>query len=249
VDLQTGRWCGVEALLRWRRPNGELISPDIFIPIAERERLMERITDTVLGIVEREAGKLLHSLPEFHIALNLSADDFSRPDIVERLTSMIQRIRILPANLHVEATERVFLNFEACRRNLQQLRASGIKVAIDDFGTGYSSLSYLHNLEADCLKIDKTFVDTIGTQAVTSEVIRHIIEIARSVKMSMVAEGVETVAQADFLRAQEVQYGQGWLFAKPMPIEQLLQRLGLGRKPPTVPRQYTVLNLPPGSGQ
>jgi sensor c-di-GMP phosphodiesterase-like protein len=228
VDLQAGRWCGVEALLRWRRPNGELISPDIFIPIAERGRLMERITDTVLDILERDAGKLLRSLPEFHVALNLSADDFCRSDIVERLTSMVQRMRIVPANLHVEATERIFLNIEASRRNLQQLRSSGIKVAIDDFGTGYSSLSYLHSLEADWLKIDKTFVDTIGTQSVTSEVIRHIIEIGKSLKMAMVAEGVETAAQADFLRTHEVQYAQGWLFAKPMPMEQVLQQLGLG---------------------
>jgi sensor c-di-GMP phosphodiesterase-like protein len=226
VDLQTGRWCGAEALLRWRRPNGEVIGPDIFIPIAERARLMEQVTATVLGILEREAGTLLRASPAFHIALNLSAEDLSRADIVERLVAMIQKMRILPANLHVEATERIFLNIEACRKNLQQLRASGIKIAIDDFGTGYSSLSYLHSLEADCLKIDKAFVDAIGTQAVTSEVIRHIIEIAKALKMTMVAEGVETAAQADFLRAQGVQHGQGWLFAKPMSMEQLVSQLG-----------------------
>lgn len=231
VDLQTGRWCGAEALLRWRRPNGELISPDIFVPLAERGQLMDRITATVLDILEREAGRLLRAVPEFHIALNLSADDFCRPDLVDRLRAMIQRMRIAPANLHVEATERAFLDVEASRQNLQQLRASGIKVAIDDFGTGYSSLSYLHSLEADWLKIDKIFVDAIGTQAVTSEVIRHIIEIARSLNMAMVAEGVEIPAQADFLRSQGVQYGQGWLFARPMSMEQLLHRMGLSHSP------------------
>jgi c-di-GMP phosphodiesterase len=140
---------------------------------------------------------------------------------------MIQRMRIAPGNLQVEATERAFMNIEASRRNLQLLRALGTRVAIDDFGTGYSSLAYLHSLEADGLKIDKSFVNTIGTQAVTSEVIRHIIEMARSLKMGMVAEGVETPDQADFLRAQGVEYGQGWLFAKPMRMEQLLRQMGL----------------------
>jgi sensor c-di-GMP phosphodiesterase-like protein len=227
VDLRTGRWCGAEALLRWRRPNGELVSPDIFIPIAERSHLMERVTTSVLKLLEDEAGKLLRSKPDFHIALNLSADDFCRSDLVDRLLAMIQRMRIAPGNLQVEATERAFMNIEASRRNLQLLRALGTRVAIDDFGTGYSSLAYLHSLEADGLKIDKSFVNTIGTQAVTSEVIRHIIEMARSLKMGMVAEGVETPDQADFLRAQGVEYGQGWLFAKPMRMEQLLRQMGL----------------------
>lgn len=196
---------------------------------------MDRITATALDLLERDAGALLRAIPDFHIALNLSADDFCRPDIVDRLRAMIQRMRITPANLHVEATERAFLDVEASRQNLQQLRAAGIEVAIDDFGTGYSSLSYLHSLEADRLKIDKIFVDAIGTQAVTSEVIRHIIEIARSLSMTMVAEGVETSAQVDFLRAQGVQYGQGWLFARPMPMEQLCQRMGLS--PSSDPRR------------
>jgi sensor c-di-GMP phosphodiesterase-like protein len=199
--------------------------------LAERGQLMDRMTATVLDLLEREAGRLLRAVPDFHIALNLSADDFCRPDIVELLRAMLERMRIVPANLHVEATERAFLNIEASRHNLQQLRALGIKVAIDDFGTGYSSLSYLHSLEADWLKIDKIFIDAIGTQAVTSEVIRHIIEIARSLNMAMVAEGVETSEQADFLRAQGVHYGQGWLFARPMPMEQLLQRMALNRTP------------------
>jgi sensor c-di-GMP phosphodiesterase-like protein len=227
VDLNTGQWHGAEALLRWRRPSGELISPDIFIPIAERNNLMPLVTDTALGLLEREAGELLRSRPEFHITLNLSADDFCQPDVVDRLRAMIQRMRIAPRNLRVEATERTFVDLNACRGNLRLLRASAIKVAIDDFGTGYSSLSYLHSLEADCLKIDKAFIDSIGTQSVTSEVIRHIIELGRTLRMEMVAEGVETAAQADFLRSQSVQYGQGWLFAKPMPMEQLLQRLDL----------------------
>ena len=227
VDLQTGHWRGVEALLRWRRPNGEVISPEVFIPIAESNRLMAAVTGLLLDTIEKEAGKLLRSRPDFHIALNLSADDCCRPDLLARLDALIRRMQIAPSNLQVETTERVFMNIEASRGNLQQLRERGIQVAIDDFGTGYSSLSYLHSLEADLLKIDKAFIAPIGTQAVTSEVIRHIIEMARSLNMAMVAEGVETAAQADFLRTQGVQYGQGWLFDKPMPMAQLLRRMGL----------------------
>jgi sensor c-di-GMP phosphodiesterase-like protein len=236
VDLRTGQWCGAEALLRWRRLNGEVIGPDVFIPIAESNQLMEQITDTVLHLLEEEAGELLRARPQFYIAVNLSADDFCHPSIVQRLCTTIGRMGIAPHNLQVEATERVFLDIEASRRNLQRLRAAGIKLAIDDFGSGYSSLAYLHSLEADSLKIDKTFVETIGKQVVTSEVIRHIIEMAKALKLVMVAEGVESEAQAQFLRAQGVQYGQGWLFARPMSIRQLSGECALRESVISAPR-------------
>jgi sensor c-di-GMP phosphodiesterase-like protein len=225
VNLQSGNWIGVEALLRWRRSNGEQIPPDVFIPIAESTQLMQKLTDAVFRIVERDAAKLLRARPDFYIALNLSAEEICRPDIVDRLRALVQRMGIEARNLHVEATERVFMNVEASRTNIRLLRASGIKVAIDDFGTGYSSLSYLQNLELDCLKIDKTFIDSIGTEAVTSEVVRHIIEMAKSLNMQMIAEGVETTVQAEFLREHGVQYCQGWLFSKPLTIAQLLKQM------------------------
>ena len=235
VDLNSGAWAGAEALLRWRRPNGEIIGPDLFIPIAESTRLMGRITEAVLTIFERDAGELLRARPDFHISLNLSAEDVCNPEIVDRMRAMIERMRISGHNVHVEATERVFMNIEASRRNIRQLRAAGIEVAIDDFGTGYSSLSYLHNLEVDRLKIDKSFVDTIGTEAVTSEVVRHIIEMGKSLNMQMIAEGVETTAQAEFLRARGVQYAQGWLYSKPLTIAQLMERTAQGGAGPRGP--------------
>ncbi|HXY97001.1 MAG TPA: EAL domain-containing protein [Steroidobacteraceae bacterium] len=225
VSLETRAWVGAEALLRWRRPNGELIGPDLFIPIAESTRLMGRITEAVLKIFESEAGELLRARSDFHISLNLSTEDIGNPEIVDRLRAMIARMGIAGSSLHVEATERVFMNIEASRRNIRQLRAAGIQVAIDDFGTGYSSLSYLHNLEVDRLKIDKSFVDTIGTEAVTSQVVRHIIEMAKSLNMQMIAEGVETAAQAKFLRSHGVQYAQGWLFSKPISMKELMAQL------------------------
>jgi sensor c-di-GMP phosphodiesterase-like protein len=225
VNLGTGAWVGAEALLRWRRPGGELISPELFIPIAESRQLMGRITEAVMRIFERDAAALLRQRSDFHISLNLSATDICSPDIVDRLVAMSARMRIPAASLQVEATERVFMNVEASRRNIRQLRAAGIVVAIDDFGTGYSSLSYLHNLEVDRLKIDRSFIDTIGTEAVTSQVVRHIIEMAKSLNMQMIAEGVETEAQAQFLRTHGVQYGQGWLYSRPLSMEQLTKKL------------------------
>lgn len=235
VDLNSGAWVGAEALLRWRRPSGEIIGPDLFIPIAESTRLMGRITEAVLNIFERDAGELLRARPGLYVSLNLSAEDIGNPEMVDRLRAMIERMRISGRNLHVEATERVFMNIEASRRNIRQLRAAGIEVAIDDFGTGYSSLSYLHNLEVDRLKIDKSFVDTIGTEAVTSQVVRHIIEMGKSLNMQMIAEGVETAAQAEFLRAHGVQYAQGWLFSKPLTMAQLTEQMPGGGAGPGGP--------------
>lgn len=226
VDMLSGRWIGCEALVRWRRPNGELISPDVFIPIAERFNLVGRLTESVIQIVERESGDLLRQHPKFYVAINLSAQDFANPDIVERLVAAVSNAGIQPHNLHVEATERVFMNVEATRNNIEAMRERGIEVAIDDFGTGFSSLSYIGSLELDYLKIDKSFVDAIGTEAATRHVVEHIIEMAKSLKISTIAEGVETEAQAEYLRQHGVQCAQGWLYSKPLSMAQLRDQLG-----------------------
>ena len=225
VDLASGRWVGAEALLRWRRADGTMIPPDVFIPMAERHQLIGQVTARVIQLFIRDLHVMLRQRPDFHISLNFSATDLAGPELVRKLSEAVTAAGLQPGNIQVEATERGLLDTEQTREVLQYLHAQGIRIAIDDFGTGYSSLSYLTTLNVDCLKIDKAFVETIGTDAATSQVVAHIIEMAKSLKLKMIAEGVETQDQADYLRAHGVQYAQGWLFAKPLPPLELIQGL------------------------
>jgi sensor c-di-GMP phosphodiesterase-like protein len=145
------------------------------------------------------------------------------PDIVERLDGLLAHCGARPSNLIAEITERGVLNLDSARHALGALRACGIEVAIDDFGTGYSGLSHLESLELDSLKIDRSFIEAIGTGAPISQVISHIVAMARSMGLPMIAEGIESQAQADFLRERGVDFAQGFLFGRPMPFAELVQ--------------------------
>ena len=179
----------------------------------------------MIELFASDASALLLAHPDFYIGINLSAGDFQNPKIAQKLRALTQTLGIRPANVHVEVTERLLMNTEASHQNMQVLRDMGIRIAIDDFGTGYSSLSYLTSLPLDYLKIDKAFVDTIGKDSVTSQVVQHIIGIAKSLKLAMIAEGVEQQDQADYLNAQGVEFAQGWLFSRPIAIAALKQFL------------------------
>jgi sensor c-di-GMP phosphodiesterase-like protein len=217
VDLETEAVVGVEALLRWRRRDGTVVPPDVFIPVAEATDLIQRLSERVLALVAHDVGALLRRHPGLHVAINLSAADLKDRSTVALLDRLLADTGVAPRQVVVEATERGLLHAEAAQDVIREIRTRGIRVAIDDFGTGYSSLSYLETFELDFLKIDKAFVSTVGTEAATSQVVPHIIGMAKDLRLEMVAEAVETDAQAAFLRARGVQYAQGWLFGRPMP--------------------------------
>ncbi|MEX5746057.1 EAL domain-containing protein [Massilia sp. X63] len=225
VELRSGRWIGVEALVRWRRPTGEIVMPELFIPIAEQDETIARLTHQVLELVCRDTGFYLEAHPGFHIGINVAPADFHSPDFLDKLQATLEQMGAHPSSIILEVTERGMLDPMVARETSGALRRHGFAIAIDDFGTGYSSLSYLETLELDFLKIDRSFIEAIGTGAPTSQVVGHIISMARDLGLRMIAEGVESQAQADFLLRHGVQYAQGWLFGQPMPFAEVVRRM------------------------
>jgi sensor c-di-GMP phosphodiesterase-like protein len=225
VDLRSGAWIGVEALVRWRRATGEIVMPDLFIPIAEQNGMIVRLTRQVLEQVCRDTGFYLEIHPDFHIGINVAPADFHSPGFLDKLQATVHQMGARPSNLILEVTERGLLDPVVARETSGVLRRHGFALAIDDFGTGYSSLSYLETLELDFLKIDRSFIEAIGTGAPTSQVVGPIIGMANDLGLRMIAEGVESQVQADFLAKRGVQYAQGWLFGRPMPFPEIVRQM------------------------
>lgn len=222
MEIATGVCVGAEALLRWQRSDGTGVSPEVFVPLAEKHRLIEPLTDMMIGCVVADLADMLRRERSVHVAINISAADMQSGRFLPILTQALADARVAPQQVWLEATERGFIDAAAARETLEKARAGGHMVAIDDFGTGYSSLAQLASLPLDALKIDKSFVDAIGRDAATSVVVPHVIEIAHGLNLLIVAEGVETREQEAYLRAAGVGFAQGWLYAKALPASEFL---------------------------
>ncbi|HEY3598514.1 MAG TPA: EAL domain-containing protein, partial [Paraburkholderia sp.] len=221
VSLTSGECMGVEALVRWNL-NGRYVSPEIFVAVAEQNGLIQRLTDLVLDKSIDQLSKLLRSRPSFYVSINVSSEDLQTRRFLNVLTARLNGTGIRSAQIRIEATERSFMDADATRETIAAFRRAGHPIYIDDFGTGYSSLSYLQTFTVDVLKIDKSFIDTIAQDAASSIVAPHIIEMAHELGTEIVAEGIERDVQVEYLVHRGVQYGQGWLFAKAMPVKELI---------------------------
>ena len=218
------RVVAAEALVRWNRPGHGLLAPFAFLPFAQERKLMDGIDNYVLHATCRHMAQWQQQgVPLVPVAVNLSAGQFAQSGFADQITRLLNDCQLAPHWLQLEITESVLLHESGVvAENLTALRELGVRMSIDDFGTGYSSLSYLHRFPIDELKIDKSFVQTIASSEDDSPLIRAIIGIARDLKMTLVAEGVETAEQAEYLRLQGCDELQGYFFYRPMPESQFL---------------------------
>jgi len=238
IDIGSGQIVGVEALVRWRDPEVGLVPPSSFIPLAEESGLIGPLTEWVLREACRQNKAWQdEGLPPARVSVNLSARVFQQRDITELVKQVFAETGLEPKYLELELTESTIMrNAEEAVSMLNELHALGIGLAIDDFGTGYSSLNYLKRFPVDRLKIDRSFVSDIGVSVDGETITSAIIALAHSLKLQVIAEGVETSAQLEFLRKRNCDEMQGFYFAKPLSTEAISELLhgGLQRELETV---------------
>ncbi len=225
IRLSDGRCVGAELLVRWPDQNEPVMSTDDLVHLAEHSGFEHEITARVLRTAITEIGDLLQRRPELTVSLNVASHDLESGGLGELLADVLDGNGIRRSQIELELTERNLIQAGSAGAVLAELREAGHKVLLDDFGTGYSSLSYLHDLPVDALKIDRAFVGTIGADTPHAPLVPHIAEIARTRRLQMVAEGVETEQQAGYLREQGVQIAQGFLYARPMDAAEFRQFL------------------------
>ncbi|WP_300285958.1 EAL domain-containing protein [Nitrosomonas sp.] len=223
IDAHTGHVVGVEALTRWQPPREAIISPGKFIPIAEDTGLIVPLGEWVLrAACEQNRAWMDAGIPPLVVAVNLSVRQFQSENLVGMVQRVLEETRLPATYLELELTESMFVaQAERSIETLNQLKALGVRLAIDDFGTGYSSLTYLKRFPIDKLKIDQSFVHGLAHDANDREIAATIIAMARGLKLDVLAEGVESEQQLDFLRQHNCDYYQGYLFHRPVPATEL----------------------------
>jgi diguanylate cyclase (GGDEF)-like protein len=228
VSLQTGRLAGFEALVRWNHPRRGLVMPADFIPVAEETGLIVPIGQWVLAEACRRVREWQIASPvhrSLGMSVNLSARQVAQPDLLEWIKDALESSKLSPHCLKLEITESVVMeNAEAAALMFKQLRALGVQLSIDDFGTGYSSLSYLHRFPLNYLKIDRSFVMRLTTEN-DNAIVRTISTLARNLGMEVIAEGIETEEQYQQLKMLGCEFGQGYLFSRPVDDDAVLHLL------------------------
>jgi EAL domain-containing protein (putative c-di-GMP-specific phosphodiesterase class I) len=232
VSLHDESIVGVEALIRWEHPGRGLIPPDEFIPVAEETGLIERIGHWVLDRACRQAAQWARAhqdVAPVGIAVNLSPLQLAQRGFPEVVADVLHGSGLDPASLSLEITETVLLDeADVIAENLLALKSLGVRLVLDDFGTGYSSLSYLTRLPLDALKVDRSFVDGLGTEPPDSAITEAIVGMARALSLVVVGEGIETDVQASELRRLRCGLGQGNLFSPPVAASEISRMLNAG---------------------
>ena len=223
LNLQTGKCVGIEVLMRWQHPKRGLVPPLSFIPEAERTGVITELTECMMVRALEELGPVFKGFPDLHAAINIPVQTLTNPSFPAHVDRLI-RGRFSYKNISFELTESTSLTDSALGQ-LRVMKDLGIRLAVDDFGTGYSNLRYLSLFPFDFLKVDKAFVDGITNESKSSGLVDQIVSIGRACGLELIAEGIEHPVQVDYLRNLGVEFGQGFLFAKPMAIHELIEWL------------------------
>jgi diguanylate cyclase (GGDEF)-like protein len=228
VSLDTGEVAGWEALVRWQHPRRGLVPPTVFIPIAEETGLIVAIGTWVLDRACRQV-RAWHDMSgntSLAISVNVAARQFGDPALIGTVQRALRRSGLPPSCLKLEITESAIMgDAKGAVTTLRALKALGVQIAIDDFGTGYSSLAYLKQFPVDLLKIDRSFVDGLGRDPHDTAIVRSVVALAKTLELRLIAEGIETAEQRAQLAMLECEYGQGYLFDRPLTPETVEARL------------------------
>jgi EAL domain-containing protein (putative c-di-GMP-specific phosphodiesterase class I) len=224
VDIRSGKLRGAEVLVRWRKPDGSLVLPGAFIPLVESSDLVDELTRSLMRKACTEVGAAIGRRPDLKISFNIAGKLFGESAIVADVRDIFSNSPIKFSQVVLEVTERDPIeNFTETRRTIAALQGLGVRIAIDDVGTGHSGLSYMLKLGVDLIKIDKMFVDDIGTDRNSTTIVETLVDLARNMRMDVIAEGVENFEQVLHLRALGVRSAQGYVFAPPLPGSSFLQ--------------------------